>query len=95
MPAGSAAARAAALACPRTFHAWARLEARLLNWEGLRLLNEQAQQAFPPSRGGAVGGVQCTLPYANTLTLGCSQRRLTIKQSKLGWIPFLPTLPGT
>ena len=41
----------------RTFHAWARLEARLLNWEGLRLLNEQAQQAFPPSRGGAVGGV--------------------------------------
>ena len=41
----------------RTFHAWARFEARLLNWEGLRLLNEQAQQAFPPSRGGAVGGV--------------------------------------
>ena len=41
----------------RTFHAWARLEARLLHWEGLRLLNEQAQQAFPPSRGGAVGGV--------------------------------------
>mmetsp|Transcript_30585 Transcript_30585/g.96490 ORF Transcript_30585/g.96490 Transcript_30585/m.96490 type:complete len:227 (+) Transcript_30585:1212-1892(+) len=41
----------------RTFHAWARLEARLLNWEGLRLLNEQAQQVFPPSRGGAVGGV--------------------------------------
>ena len=39
----------------RTFHAWARFEARLLNWEGL--LNEQAQQAFPPPRGGAVGGV--------------------------------------
>lgn len=34
----------------RTFHAWASLEARLLNWEGLARLNEQARASFPPDR---------------------------------------------
>lgn len=34
----------------RTFHAWARLEARLLNWEGLARLNERARAMFPPER---------------------------------------------
>ena len=34
----------------RTLHAWARLEARLLNWEGLAVLNEKAKLMFPPER---------------------------------------------
>ena len=29
------------------YHAWARLEARLLNWEALNELNQKAQKAFP------------------------------------------------
>jgi tetratricopeptide (TPR) repeat protein len=34
----------------RTYHAWASLEARLLNWEGLAKLNQQARASFPPDR---------------------------------------------
>jgi len=32
------------------FHAWARLEARLGNWEALNELNQRAKQMFPPTK---------------------------------------------
>ena len=43
------------------YHAWARLEARLLNWGALQELNERARMAFPaqqpsPSRAAEADG---------------------------------------
>jgi len=37
------------------YHAWARLEARLLNWQALAELNRRALAAFPPDRQPSLG----------------------------------------